>query len=59
MGWVSILNPERIRTILSVPGDWHLVAYLCIGYPERESSLPELERAGWEKRRDTIALLER
>lgn len=59
MGWVSILNPERINIILSVPAEWHLVAYLCIGYPERESPVPELEQAGWQKRREAIALLER
>jgi 5,6-dimethylbenzimidazole synthase len=59
MGWVSILNPDRIGRILSVPAEWHLVAYLCIGYPERESPVPELERAGWEKRSGAIALLER
>jgi len=59
MGWVSILNPERVGAILSVPHEWHLVAYLCIGYPERESPIPELERAGWEKRRTDIPLFER
>jgi 5,6-dimethylbenzimidazole synthase len=59
MGWVSILNPERVTAILSVPPEWHFVAYLCIGYPERESPVPELERVGWESRRESIALLER
>lgn len=59
LGWVSILNPERISAILAVPAEWHLVAYLCIGYPERESQVPELEGAGWEKRRGTIALVQR
>ncbi len=49
MGWVSILHPERVSTILSVPPEWHLVAYLCIGYPERESAVPELERSGLGK----------
>ena len=59
MGWVSILNPERVSAILAVPAEWHLVAYLCIGYPERESATPELEEAGWEKRRGEISLVER
>jgi 5,6-dimethylbenzimidazole synthase len=59
MGWVSILNPERVGSILSVPPEWRLIAYLCIGYPEGESAIPELEQAGWEKRGDAIALLER
>ena len=59
MGWVSILNPGRISAILGVPAEWHLVAYLCIGYPEGESQVPELERAGWEKRTGDVALVHR
>lgn len=59
VGWVSILNPERVCEILCVPAEWRLVAYLCIGYPEQESAIPELEQTGWERRRDDIPLLER
>ncbi len=51
LGWVSILDPLRIRAILDVPETWHLVAYLCIGYPETDAVIPELEREGWENRR--------
>lgn len=51
LGWVSILDPSRIRTILDVPETWQLVAYLCIGYPETDAVIPELEREGWENRR--------
>jgi 5,6-dimethylbenzimidazole synthase len=50
LGWVSILDPARVSTILAAEEGWHLVAYLCMGYPEEESLIPELERAGWEKR---------
>lgn len=52
LGWVSILDPSRLHAILDVPAAWHLVGYLCLGYPEREDAVPELERAGWEQRRD-------
>lgn len=51
LGWVSILDPARIRAILEIPETWQLVAYLCVGYPEIEAITPELEREGWEKRR--------
>jgi 5,6-dimethylbenzimidazole synthase len=51
MGWVSILDPTRIATILDVPESWRLVGYFCLGYPEDEHAGPELERAGWEQRR--------
>jgi 5,6-dimethylbenzimidazole synthase len=51
IGWVSILNPERVHTTLDVPETWKFIAYLCIGYPEVECDQPELEQAKWEHRR--------
>jgi 5,6-dimethylbenzimidazole synthase len=55
LGWVSILDPERAARDLGAPADWHLVAVLCLGYPEEEHADPELERAGWEPREGTAA----
>lgn len=52
MGWVSILDPTAIQKILDLDPSWKLVAYLCIGWPEYSSDKPQLEIAGWEKRRD-------
>lgn len=51
MGWVSILDPGQIAAILDIPRDWRLIGYFCIGYPETSDDRPELERAGWERRR--------
>ena len=51
IGWVSILDPEQIKVDLSIPDSWELTAVLCIGWPEENSETPELEKAGWEKRR--------
>lgn len=51
-GWVSIFEPEALTRDLDVEPDWKLVAYLCVGWPEDEQATPELERAGWEHRRD-------
>ncbi len=51
MGWVSILNPQAVRTILSVPEDRQLVGYLCLGYVDEFYSEPELQRLQWEKRK--------
>lgn len=56
VGWVSILDPDRLARDLDVPADWALVAYLCVGWPEAISDTPELERAGWEDRRATLPL---
>jgi 5,6-dimethylbenzimidazole synthase len=50
MGWVSILDPLPIATLLDVPGDWRFVGYFCLGAPQNESDKPELEQAGWEQR---------
>ncbi len=51
IGWVSILNPQRMHAILDVPQSWKFIAYLCIGFPEAECDQPELEQAKWEHRR--------
>jgi 5,6-dimethylbenzimidazole synthase len=51
MGWISILDPNRIAAILDVPASWRFVGYLCLGFPEEEHTEPELARAGWEQRR--------
>ncbi|MGA1798620.1 5,6-dimethylbenzimidazole synthase [Sphingomonas sp. 4RDLI-65] len=56
LGWVSILDPDRICTIADVPDSWRLIGYLCLGYTEEEAISPELERAGWETRRPTPRL---
>ncbi len=50
VGWVSILDPQAVSAALDVPARWQLVGYLCIGYPAEASPVPELERAGWERR---------
>jgi len=50
LGWVSILDPERLRTDLDLPTDWRLIGYLCLGWPEADSDTAELEKAGWETR---------
>jgi 5,6-dimethylbenzimidazole synthase len=52
MGWVSILDPDRVTELLGVPRDWRFIGYFCLGYPADETEVPELERAGWEHRRD-------
>jgi 5,6-dimethylbenzimidazole synthase len=51
MGWVSILDPKAVAEILNVPADWKFIGYFCLGYPQADDVVPELERAGWEERR--------
>lgn len=51
MGWVSILDPARAAAALDVPADWRFIGYFCLGYPDADDAVPELERQGWEQRR--------
>ena len=50
IGWVSVLDPERLNADLDVPEGWTLVAYLCLGWPQENTLTPELETKGWEAR---------
>ena len=50
LGWVSILDADRVRVALDLPENWQLIGYVCIGYPAVDSDTPELEREGWERR---------
>ncbi len=50
VGWVSVLDPAALAEALDLPRDWTFIAYLCVGWPEEEHLIPELERAGWQAR---------
>src|SRR5581483_2610293 len=43
VGWVSILDYERLRGILGIPEGIAIVAYLCVGYVSEFPEKPELE----------------
>jgi len=47
VGWVSILSEQRLKEILRIPAHITVVGYLCMGYPVRFESKPELESVGW------------
>jgi len=51
IGWVSILDAERVRQLLDVPEGRRLVAYLCVGYTDGFYDRPELELLEWERRK--------
>ena len=51
MGWVSILDPGAVAAELDVPADWKFIGYFCLGYPQADDTMPELEQMGWEQRR--------
>lgn len=49
LGIVSILDPDAIARIFSVPGDWSFSAYLCLGHPAFADDTPLLHREGWQE----------
>jgi 5,6-dimethylbenzimidazole synthase len=57
MGWVSILDPQAVSALLDVPPDWKFIGYFCLGYPQADDNIPELERAGWERRRSPASFI--
>jgi len=50
LGWISILDPDAVRSTLDLPPQWSFIAYLCLGWPEEEHDDPELERHSWQER---------
>lgn len=50
VGWVSIIRPEDLRSILALPEAVIPIAYLCMGYVSHFRSEPELQQRGWERR---------
>jgi len=55
LGWVSILDPAAVAAALDVPAAWTFVGYFCLGTPQAETEIPELEREGWEQRANAAA----
>lgn len=51
MGWVSILDAKAVAALLDVPVEWKFIGYFCLGYPQADDTIPELEQSGWERRR--------
>ncbi len=49
MGWVSILDENKVLKILNAKSDTKLIAYLCVGYVKNFYKESELKILGWEK----------
>jgi 5,6-dimethylbenzimidazole synthase len=50
VGWVSIFDPEDLRSILNIPPQIAIVAYLCVGFVDQLFVRPELEARQWAER---------
>jgi nicotinate-nucleotide--dimethylbenzimidazole phosphoribosyltransferase len=50
VGWLSLLEPEVLSSLLGLPEHVLPVAYLTLGYPVSFPEEPLLERSGWRER---------
>lgn len=57
VGWVSILDFDRLRGLLGIPAELVPIAYLCVGYVSEFPAEPELESVGWESRESLTRLI--
>lgn len=52
LGWVSIVSPGLIDSLLNVPKHFKLIGYLCLGYSKEFLEIPEFEKTKWKARKD-------
>lgn len=50
VGWVSILDDDKVKEVLNIPDRVTPVAYLCLGYVSEFLKTPELETKKWRAR---------
>jgi len=51
VGWVSFFSERELAAELGLPSHLEVVAYLCVGYVASFAPEPELQLAGWARRR--------
>ncbi len=50
VGWVSILDQQKLANTLNLPEQVYPLAYLCLGYVSEFLDQPELQAKGWRSR---------
>jgi 5,6-dimethylbenzimidazole synthase len=50
MGWVSLFDPEKLRSLLRMPVGSRPVAVLCLGFVPAFYARPMLEECDWARR---------
>jgi 5,6-dimethylbenzimidazole synthase len=50
MGWVSLFDPEKLRSLLRMPVGSRPVAVLCLGFVPAFYARPMLEECNWAER---------
>lgn len=59
VGWVSILDQQKLTRVLQLPDHVYPLAYLCLGYVSEFLEQPELQSRGWRSRLPLIDLVHR
>jgi 5,6-dimethylbenzimidazole synthase len=57
MGWVSLFDPEALRTLLGMPDGSEPIAVLCLGPVDEFYPRPMLEQTGWATPRPLTELV--
>ena len=57
VGWVSILDPLKVKSILNAPATSELIGYLCIGYVDEFLAEPELKQKGWQQTKSAAQVI--
>lgn len=57
LGWVSMFEPETLKTLLAMPEDSQPLAILCLGHVAAFYDKPMLEQQHWAERQELNSLL--
>lgn len=57
LGWVSMFEPEALKTLLKMPESSRPVAVLCLGHVAAFYDKPMLEQENWDYRKDLNQLI--
>ena len=52
LGWVSILDEQKVLKTIKAPKNHQLIAYLCLGYVKKFKTEPELKTLKWKKEKN-------
>jgi 5,6-dimethylbenzimidazole synthase len=57
MGWVSLFDPETLKSLLNMPADSHPIAILCIGQVDEFYKKPMLVEEQWAEEKPLKSML--
>jgi len=57
LGWVSMFDPEALKSLLNMPADSQPMAILCLGHVAKFYEQPMLQQEQWAKRRELQTVL--